>query len=190
MKTLTASSASLSLHEAFMPIHIVIDGYNLIRQSRLLSEVDQIDIQRGREVLLERLSDYREIRKHRITVVFDGFGAPFFSTPADRFKGIDIRFSRRGESADAVIKRMTSRLKEKALVVSSDRDITDHAVLQGAATISSREFEKKIANTSANLDEYTETEMEISWAPTTKKKGPRRRLSKRARRSRIKIEKL
>jgi predicted RNA-binding protein with PIN domain len=173
-----------------MPIHIVIDGYNLIRQSRSLSGVDQIDLQQGREALLERLSNYRRIRRHRMTVVFDGSGAPSFSTPTDRFNGIDIRFSRQGESADAVIKRMASRLKEKALVVSSDRDIIDHAVLQGSATISSREFEKKVVHTSENIGGYAQIEKETGWAPTTKKKGPRRRLSKNARRSRIKIEKL
>jgi len=190
MMTLTVSSAFLSLHEVFMSIHIIIDGYNLIRQSRSLSDVDQIDIQRGREALLERLSDYGKVRKHRMTVVFDGSGAPSFSTPTDRFRGIDIRFSRRGESADTVIKKISNRLKEKALVVSSDRDIIDHAVLQGAATISSQEFEKIITNTSTNIAGHDETKDENGWIPTTKKKGPRRRLSKSARRSRLKIQKL
>ena len=190
MMTLTVSSASLSLHEVFMSIHIIIDGYNLIRQSRSLSDVDQINIQRGREALLERLSDYGKVRKHRMTVVFDGSGAPSFTTHTDRFRGIEIRFSRRGESADTVIKKMSNRIKEKALVVSSDRDIIDHAVLQGSATISSPEFEKIIANTSTNIDGHDETNGENGWIPTTKKKGPRRRLSKNARRSRLKIQKL
>lgn len=182
--------AFLSLHEAFMSIHIIIDGYNLIRQSRLFSDLDHIDIERGRDALLESLADYRQRKKHRITVVFDGSGAPSFSTPADRFKGIEIRFSRSGESADTVIKKMSDRLKEKALVVSSDRDIIDHAILQGAATISSPEFEKILEKMPQQEAQQSESYHANGWVPTTKKKGPSRRLSKSKRRSRIKIQKL
>jgi predicted RNA-binding protein with PIN domain len=190
MMTLTASLAFLNLHDAFMSIHIIIDGYNLIRQSRSLSDFDQLNIQRGREALLESLDDYRRVRKHQMTVVFDGAGAPSFSTPTDQFRGIEIKFSRSGESADTVIKKMSDRLKEKALVVSSDRDIIDHVVLQGAATISSQYFYKIIGNASHNINDRDAIEDEKGWIPTTKKKGPKRRLSKSARRSRLKIQKL
>jgi len=173
-----------------MPIHIIIDGYNLIRQSSLFSDIDRLNLQRGREMLLEYLADYRQRRHHRVTVVFDGAGAPSFSPPKDRFRGVDIRFSRSGETADAVIKKMTSRLKEKALVVSSDREIIDHAVLKGAATIRSPEFEKIVLSITGEGDRSNETGEDSSWTPTTKKKGPRRRLPRNARRSRLKILKL
>ncbi len=172
-----------------MSIHIIIDGYNLMRQSRSLSVADPPDIQRGREALLKRLDHYRRIRAHQITVVFDGSGAPSFSTSTDLFRGIEITFSKRGESADTVIKKMSDRLKEKALVVSSDREIMDHAVLQGAAAISSPEFDRILSHASENND-MNEMENDTSWALTTKKKGPRRRLSKTERRSRLKIQKL
>jgi len=190
MTILTVSWISLSLHKAFMPIHIIIDGYNLIRQSRSFSDIDHRDLQKGREALLESLADYRRIRKHRMTVVFDGSGAPFYSTVTDRFRGIEIKYSRRGESADTVIKKMADRLKEKALIVSSDRDIVDHAVSRGAATIRSREFETIMVNTPHQLSGHDSRPPEDGWVPTTKKKGPHRRLSKSARRSRLKIQKL
>ncbi len=38
-----------------MPIHIIIDGYNLIRQSSALSVLDNQDIQLGREALIDQL---------------------------------------------------------------------------------------------------------------------------------------
>ena len=55
-----------------MSIHIIIDGYNLIRQSTTLSALDQQDIMLGREALVDTLAAYRKIKHHRITVVFDG----------------------------------------------------------------------------------------------------------------------
>jgi len=173
-----------------MSIHIIIDGYNLIRRSSSLSTLDQQDIQLGREALLDTLSSYKRIKHHMITVVFDGTHAPPLSQHKDRVKGIKIKFSRRGETADTVIKRMAAREREKALVVSSDLDIVNFAASMGAATISSSEFEEKIT-----MAVYVDTKEEVDqnqggWVPTTKKKGPSRRLPKRKRRNRVKIKKL
>jgi len=173
-----------------MAIHIIIDGYNLIRQSASLSILDQQDIQSARETLIEILAAYKKMKRHPITVVFDGASAPQFSPNRDQQKGIKIVFSRTGESADAVIKTMARREREKALVVSSDRDVVDSAASQGAATISSPSFESKLAlsvdafGTGAGRDEHE------GWQPSTKKKGPSKRLSKRQRRNRVKTRKL
>ncbi len=173
-----------------MSIHIIIDGYNLIRQSDTLSRIDSQDIQLGREALLETLIAYRKIKGHKITVVFDGAHAPPFSQRKNRVQGITVKFSRIGEVADAVIKRMVSREKEKALVVSSDLDIVNFASAKGAATISSSEFEVKISQALYMEKNGVESKEESGWVPTTKKKGPSKRLSKRRRRNKSKIRKL
>ncbi|MCK5509332.1 MAG: NYN domain-containing protein, partial [Desulfobacterales bacterium] len=124
-----------------MSLHIIIDGYNLIRQSATLSDLDRQDIQLGREVLLNMLAAYKKIKRHKITVVFDGTNAPFISQLRDKIKGIEIKFSRIGELADTVIKRMALTEREKALVVSSDMEIVNAVASQGASTISSPMFE-------------------------------------------------
>ncbi len=173
-----------------MSLHIIIDGYNLIRQSASLSRLDGQDILLGREALVDRLAAYRKIKHHPVTVVFDGQSSPVFSQQRQRQKGISIRFSPKGTSADEIIKRMAAREREKALVVSSDRDIIDYAAACGAATISAQQFEAKI-EMADHYDRYEdETDDKRGWTPTTKKKGPARRLSKRQRRNRIKIKKL
>ena len=173
-----------------MSIHIIIDGYNLIRQSKSLSLLDLQDIQLGRDALVDRLAAYRKVKSHRITVVFDGSDAPPFSQRRHRHKGISILFSHAGESADAVIKKMARREKQKALVVTSDQDIVQSAASNGAATVSADVFENKLTM-SMEMDG-----MEIDgndydgWKPGTKKKGPSRRLSKRKRKNIAKIRKL
>ena len=173
-----------------MSLHIIIDGYNLIRQSTTLSDLDRQDIQLGREALLNMLAAYKRIKHHRITVVFDGTNAPFLSQRMDKIKGIEIRFSRVGESADTVIKRMAVTEREKALVVSSDIEVVNAAASQGASTISSPMFEEKIAMAEHISANGVDREDKQGWVPTTKKKGPKRRLSKRKRKSRLKIKKL
>jgi len=173
-----------------MSIHIIIDGYNLIRQSNSFSDLDRQEIQLGRDALLDTLAAYRRIKLHKITVIFDGTNAPPFSQHENQIKGIKVKFSRKGELADSLIKRMVNREREKALVVSSDLDIVNFSAAKGAATISSSDFEEKIALAVYIDTKGFEREDEGGWAPSTIKKGPSKRLSKRKRRNRIKIRKL
>ena len=173
-----------------MSIHIIIDGYNLIRQSNQLHDIDLQDLQLGREALIDMLAAYKKIRAHRITVVFDGVGASFLPRQRDRQKGITIIFSQNGESADTVIKQMARMEGEKALVVSSDLDLIKSVESSGSSTIGSADFENKL-----NLSLYADR-MEIDrdaysgWKPTTKKKGPSRKKSKKRRKTRARIRKL
>ncbi len=173
-----------------MPIHIIIDGYNLIRQSPDLSRLDHRNLQSGREALIDLLAGYKKIKAHKITVVFDGTRAPGFTPERDRHKGIAVVFSRRGETADNVIKNMAAREREGALVVSSDRDVTAFAQSRGAAIIESPAFEQKLMLVTYLETKGLDEEPDSGWKPTTRKKGPRRRLSKKARRSKAKIRKL
>ena len=52
-----------------------------------------------------------------------------------------IIYSRRGEKADDVIKRLADRERERSLIISSDREIMVHAERVGAAVMSAEEFQ-------------------------------------------------
>jgi uncharacterized protein len=174
-----------------MSVHIIIDGYNLIRQSPALSRVDREDIEAGRDMLLRDLAAYRRIKRHPITVVFDGGNAPPFSRDRDRVGGIEIRYSRRGELADTVIMRMAAREREKALVVSSDREVVAFAAARGCATLGSRDFEEKMQLAAhMELKGGEETKDAGRGRGSTRKKGPRRRLPKKKRRNLKRVAKL
>lgn len=174
-----------------MSLHIIIDGYNLIRQSAALSTLDNQALQLGRDTLIEMLVAYKKIKRHKITIVFDGTHAPVHLDRQDRSQGITAIYSRQGETADTVIKRMVAREREKALVVSSDREITDFAAANQAAVISSPEFEDRVAMAGyMEMKGAPADEDNSGWEPTTRKKGPHRRLSKKDRKSRRKVKKL
>ena len=175
-----------------MSIHIVIDGYNLIRQSKRLSAIERSSLQEGREALLDGLSRYRRVKNYPMTVVFDGTHADNLIQARTRYKGINVLFSRPGESADTVIKRLVRRERERAVVVSSDREVADFSTQQGAATIGSVEFEGKMKTaTLADVTPADSNEGEKrGWRPTTKKKGPSRRRPKHRRKSRARTRKL
>jgi predicted RNA-binding protein with PIN domain len=174
-----------------MSLHIAIDGYNLIRQSSYFSTLDQQDMQSGREALVDTLAVYKKIKRYAITVVFDGAEAPAGMVRRDRIKGIELRYSRPGELADAVIKRMATREKQNLLVVSSDNEIVDYAQSMGSAVISAIEFEQRLVLARSMDQQGLEaTDTSNGWRPTTKKKGPSRRLPKKQRRMAKRISRL
>ena len=176
-----------------MSVHIIIDGYNLIRQSGVLSAIEQDSLEEGREALVECLVSYKRLKHYPITVVFDGAEATSnLGTNRSHHKGVNIIFSRPGELADSVIKRLVVPEGERALVVTSDNDVADFAQTHGAATIRSEEFEERMKMASLLVSPLCDPgeEESVGWKPTTKKKGPSRRRSKRERKNRVKIRKL
>jgi predicted RNA-binding protein with PIN domain len=175
-----------------MSVHIIVDGYNVIRQSPVMGPLDRQDLQIGREALVDKLAAYKRLKGHKITVVFDGTGEAVLFENRDREKGILIKFSRHGETADEVIKRMVAREKQRALVVSSDREVADFSTSQGAVTIGAVEFEEKM-EMAAFMDLKgidPESRGDDGWKPTTKKKGPSKRLPKKQRLNRKRLKKL
>ncbi len=152
--------------------------------------LDAEDILLGREALIDQLAEYKKLRSHRITVVFDGGSAPNSAPRQHQEKGIRVYFSRAGETADSLIKRMARNERERALVVSSDRDVSAAASACGSATIGAVEFEQKLLTAIYAQGPQDEDIEHSGWKPTTKKKGPARRQSRRDRHNRKKISKL
>ncbi len=174
----------------FWLMHIVIDGYNLIRQSSQFSRLDMLDLQAGREALIDALAAYKRVKAHKITVVFDGQNAPPGMPRRDRHKGIVLHYSRAGELADAVIKRMAGRERERLLVVSSDKEVADYSAKKGAAVIGAAEFEERLFMAQMMAMKGGEPDNDGEWQPTTKKRGPSKRLPRRQRKMRKRINKL
>jgi hypothetical protein len=169
-------------------MHLIVDGYNVIRQSPRLQFLDVMDLQAGREALLELLAQYRRRSHHRITVVFDGWQHGDFKESRDRYEGILVIYSRRGERADEVMKRLLIQERERSLVVTSDREIQVCAQQAKAAWINAGEFESSYLHDPA---EAADPDAQAD-APTrgTQKKGPARRLSKQLRRRQQRLKKL
>jgi predicted RNA-binding protein with PIN domain len=179
-------------------MHILIDGYNLIRQSGAFRRFDRLSLEAGRNALMQSLAAYKKQTGHRVTVVFDAREGGFLTEERDRYGGISVLYSRKGETADDLIKRMIEGRKEEFVVVTSDRAIADFAARRGVAAIASPVFESRLqrVETARNgdrrfeKDESDEEERGDGSAAGTKKKGASRRLSKKQKKARSIINKL
>ncbi|HMK65573.1 MAG TPA: NYN domain-containing protein, partial [Thermodesulfobacteriota bacterium] len=123
-----------------MAFHIIIDGYNLIRNYPPLSRVEAADFAQGRNFLLEWLAEYKRESKNAVTVIFDGGKGGELLEERSIYKGIKVLYSRWGQTADDLIKRLSAHEGEKAMVVSSDRDLCYSCRSFKATTIRSEEF--------------------------------------------------
>ncbi|MFP4476406.1 MAG: NYN domain-containing protein [Desulfatibacillaceae bacterium] len=172
-----------------MGVHIIIDGYNMIGQSPTLSTGD---LEQDRDCLIDFLAAYKRIKAHRITVVFDAARVDTFEARKLNMKGIDIRFSQPGQLADSVIKNMARQMRERAMVVSSDREVAGVAREAGAAVLGCREFEQVVADRLMGGAEDDPDEGPGSRQPrqTTRKRGPSRKPPKKSRRTRMRKDKL
>lgn len=172
-----------------MALHLIIDGYNLIRQSPRLSSIELQDFQKGREALIGNLARYKTLRGHPITVIFDGWKGGDCKESHDRVSGIRVIYSRLGETADEVIKRIVREEGERAVVITADSDIASFALKENAAVIPPHEFEEKMAVALYCDAKGLESEDE-DYNSTTKRKGAARRPSRTQRRCQGKLKKL
>ncbi len=175
-----------------MPLELIIDGYNLIRQSSSLSPLDARSLERGREALLERLGAYRTVRGHPITVVFDGWGGFSPISTEQTKQGVQVVYTGKGETADEWIKRRVKKVQYGA-VVTSDLEIQRHAERLGVSAILSHVFEQKLEAVLAGDmkgDDRGEEEGDAEELVVGKKKGTAWRLSKQERRRQAILKKL
>ncbi len=174
-----------------MGLHLIVDGYNLIRASDSLSRQESISLADGREALLERLAAYKRIKQWPVTVVFDGADGPGLNYRPAQIKGIKVIFSRLGQIADQVIENLVKQKGAQAVVVTSDRALAAACTAAGATILDSLEFEARLEM--AFLSEIKGVgpeDEDLTPTLSTRKKGPRKRKPKADRRRAAKLRKL
>lgn len=162
-----------------MAVRLAIDGYNLIGSAR--------DVEEAREALIRDLSVYKRLRKVRITVVFDGTHSGRLQRGKENRKGIDVIFSKNGEEADHILKRMAKETGRSLTIVTSDHEITVSARASGAVVISSDEFRNLLEKA---LYEDMKGLAEDDDEDTHEERGPSRKLKKAERAKAQRIKKL
>jgi predicted RNA-binding protein with PIN domain len=171
-----------------LSVHLIIDGYNLLHAGRSLVPLNPIELQWKRDRLIDQLSAYRKLKQCEITVVFDGWQGGWSTEEKEMRKGVEIIFSKVGEKADEVIKRLAKEKGSGVTVITSDRDISKYAERMAVAVIPSDQFSEKMEQASVKTEE--DLKNGESEGRGQKKKGPSRRLSKKEKRKLATLKKL
>ena len=166
-----------------MATYLIVDGYNLIGNKGTMGR----DLEAQRSKLVQDLTHYHEIKRYPIIVVFDGWGSDDSQPSEQNHGGVRVIFSRHGEKADAVIKRLALKLKSGCVVVSSDREVARYAEANDAVAVPSGEFDRRLR---AALQRGSDQEEEEHESVPGDKRGNPHRLSKVERKRQRKLGRL
>ncbi len=114
---------------------IIIDGYNLIKQTVHDRQIDEQE----RHRFIHLLSRYARRKKHKIVLVFDG--GPQTWPSKEVIAGIKVIYSGVKKTADAVIMQYIEDYHTKELLlVSSDNELGHFASKHDIVSIGSEDF--------------------------------------------------
>ena len=132
-----------------------------------------------REILVESLIEYGKRKGHTITVVFDGWKTGEGKESRSVTGGITVIYTRIGENADSVIKRIVSSVKREWLVVTSDRDIANFVWASGSIPVPAEAFLGYLGKRESPFSDYSEEEVSEEEYREPQRKGNPRQLSRK-----------
>lgn len=167
--------------------YLLIDGYNLIG-------LGHNDLEEARKEIIDKLSKYSELKDHDITIVFDAWRRSDSGGERRKIGNVTVIYSRLAEKADDLIIKMLTSEKKEWIVISSDREISDAALRNDMAAVSSDEFERKLDHALASEDNepeiYDGNDDEEDYPSSASLKGNPRKLSKNNKRRSQALKKL
>ena len=106
---------------------ILVDGYSLLHNWPELAPGAPRHSERARDELVHILTCYHDATGEPITIFFDGGGAPPDAPKKDSSSGVEVLFSRAGQTADQMIERAAHRFQAygEVLAVTDDGAVRD-----------------------------------------------------------------
>lgn len=140
-------------------VRILVDGYSLLHSWTALAPGKARHSAAAREELIHRLTQYHDACGTPITVVFDGAGSKREAGGTPENAGVEILYSRAGQTADQMIERAAFRLKSygEVLVVTDDFAERDTVSAFGTMTSSCDSFIRTVDGDLADLQRTLQT---------------------------------
>ncbi|GAA0932612.1 NYN domain-containing protein [Virgisporangium aurantiacum] len=122
--------------------HLVVDGYNVTKAG-----YGELSLEQQRSRLITGLGGIAAQTRAEVTVVFDGAERIVGLPPAPR--GVRVLFSKKGETADDLIRRLVRAepAGRPVVVISSDREVAGGVRRHGAYPLSSNALLRRLGRT-------------------------------------------
>jgi hypothetical protein len=123
--------------------YLIVDGHSIIFQWPDLRTLHGRRGGAARDELVRRLTQYQDASGIRVVAVFDGRGEKTSedSTPS----GIQIFYSRVGQSADEIVERLCARYaSEHDITVATDDNLERQTALTFGASVMSSEMLRQV----------------------------------------------
>lgn len=140
--------------------YLIIDGYNMLGQSEVLSQLAKENLEEARERLLKEIANYSAALADKVICVFDAYEQGGNGSSYEYY-GVTVIFTKEKETADSYIERYVYDLYNKhtthITVVTSDMS-EQHAIFgTGAYRTTSREIWREIKENQKDINRTMET---------------------------------
>lgn len=104
---------------------IIVDGYNIIYQDPIYQKAKEASLELARVKLIEDLANYQSYSGHKVIVVFDAAQQEIRSERKGNVLGVEVIFTKKGESADTCIESLAFRANSErtTIVATSDHGL-------------------------------------------------------------------
>ncbi len=132
---------------------LLVDGHSMIFQWPDLTLQHGRQGSLARETLIKMLRALQDNSDWHVVVVFDGKGAT--ASEASEPHGIQVFYSKSGQTADSVIERLAAKYAEKYDVMVATDDIPERTTVEsfGANTMSSRQLREELQTADRGVEE-------------------------------------
>ncbi len=134
---------------------MIVDGYNIINNWKLLKEESLHSLDSARTKLLDIMSNYQSYKGIQIIVVFDAHYVKNNMGKHEMYDGIHVIYTKESESADNYIERFVAEKGDEFSIIKvATSDYLEQRVILGlgGARISARELEKEVNHTVKRMD--------------------------------------
>ena len=134
---------------------LLVDGYNMIGDWPELQVLKDKDLDQARQILIEKMAEYKAYRGYRVIVVFDAYEVKGLGSEDNKYD-VEIIYTKEKETADQCIERLVKQLKNirtKVYVATSDYTEQRTIFQQGAYRKSARELELEIKHIQTEITE-------------------------------------
>lgn len=139
--------------------YLLVDGYNIINAWPELNKIKGEYFEDARLKLIEILLNYQGVKNNFIILVFDAHQVKGGIEHRDSLPGLEVVYTKEGETADVFIERLAACLAGQFRVYVATSDWVEQSVSwqKGALRISARELREEITLTQARTMEVVET---------------------------------
>jgi len=137
--------------------YLIIDGYNIINSWPELNELKDFSLEIARIKLREIMEDFQAVTNYKVIIVYDAHHVTGGVGSKQIINGIEVVYTKEGESADSYIERLVKTLvQQDAVVRVATSDWTEQRVVlgQGALRISARELLYEVEKVLKDLERY------------------------------------
>ena len=138
------------------PLYVLVDGYNIIFAWDDLKKAAEDNLDLARELLINRLCNYRGYMNCELILVFDAYKVKGNPGSVERVHNINVVYTKEAETADAYIEKVSHELAKKYRVRVATSDNLEQIIILGggAVRVSASEFRQEVEQAEEEIRQF------------------------------------